>query len=89
MTSRLERIQAADSWRAKTSTTLDRFMDYAVQRISVSEEKDPTLRVLDTALDLCHAMGPQASPVEPIEPEYFAYCLAEAMYRLLEKDGRV
>ena len=89
MTSRLEQIQAADAWRAKTSTTLDRFMDYAVQRIAISEESDPTLRVLHTALDLVNAMGPQSSPVEPIEPEYYAYALAEAMYRLLQKDGRV
>ena len=89
MTSRLEQIQIADNWRATVSHTLNDFLDHAVVRIAESEESDPTLRVLYTALDLVDSTKPLPDRAPPIEVDWLAYTLAEAMYRLLQKDGRV
>lgn len=84
---RLRDIQKADAWRAAASTTLNRFLDHAVVRMALSGEKDPTLRTLHIALDLVAALDGDVME-EPLEPKYLAYVLGEAMYRLLEKDGR-
>ena len=84
---RLRDIQEADAWRARASRTLDQFLNYAVQRMKLSEETDPTLRTLHIARDLVSDMDPDIVG-QPIQPKYIAYVLGEAMYRLLEKDKR-
>lgn len=84
---RLHDIQQADAWRAKASTTLNGFLDHAERWMKKRGEADPTLRAYNIAQDLEHALSPDYTN-RPLDPKYFAYTLAEAMYRLLEKDNR-
>jgi hypothetical protein len=85
---RLRDIQHADQWRTATGRTLDKFLNYAVVRMALQGEEDPTMRAMFIARDLVAAMDPDVVE-SPLGPKHYAYLLGEAMYRLLEKDGRL